>query len=186
MSSCQTCRGRSTRKKPGRLLRSSGGTAGSASAHGPTPKAAELLEQAEDGLLAFYAFPAAHWSKLRSTNPLERVNREIGRRTDVVGIFPNDQALAGMVGVASVDAVRWPEARRCKGRRRCAAIVGLRLHAARSGARRRRLRTRGENAAESSSCVSYFPQATDTLAGSFGVRKASRRRSGRGKTDARC
>jgi putative transposase len=40
-----------------------------------------------------YALPREHWSKLRSTNPLERVNREIGRRTDVVGIFPNDAAL---------------------------------------------------------------------------------------------
>jgi putative transposase len=64
------------------------------------PKVARLLEDAEPELLAFYAFPAEHWPKLRSTNPLERVNREIGRRSDVVGIFPNDAAplrLAGML-----------------------------------------------------------------------------------------
>ena len=62
-------------------------------------KVARLLEDAEADLLAFYEFPAEHWSKLRSTNPLERVNREIGRRTDVVGIFPNDAALLRLAGM---------------------------------------------------------------------------------------
>ena len=59
----------------------------------PLPKLAALLEEAEEDLLAIYGFPADHRPKLRSTHPLERVNREIGRRTDVVGIFPNDRSL---------------------------------------------------------------------------------------------
>jgi putative transposase len=68
-----------------------------------TPKVAALLEDAEADLLAFYAFPAEHWSKLRSTNPLERVNREVGRRSDVVGIFPNDQALLRLAGMLLIE-----------------------------------------------------------------------------------
>ena len=53
--------------------------------------------------MAFYELPSEHWSKLRSTNPLERVNREIGRRTDVVGIFPNDAALLRLAGMLLIE-----------------------------------------------------------------------------------
>jgi len=57
------------------------------------PKVARLLDDAEEDLLAYMRFPRDHWPKIRSTNPLERVNREIARRSDVVGIYPNDDAL---------------------------------------------------------------------------------------------
>ena len=62
-----------------------------------------MLEDAEADVLAFYAFPSSHWRKLRSTNPLERFNREVGRRTDVVGIFPNDQALIRLAGMLCIE-----------------------------------------------------------------------------------
>ncbi len=67
------------------------------------PKVSELLEAAEEDLTAFFAFPRAHWSKLRSTNPLERVNREIGRRSDVVGIFPNDASALRLSGAMLIE-----------------------------------------------------------------------------------
>src|SRR4051812_12203524 len=68
------------------------------------PKVAALLAEADDDILAFYAFPPEHWSKLRSTNPLERFNREIGRRTDVVGIFPDDRSLVRLVSMLAIEA----------------------------------------------------------------------------------
>ena len=68
-----------------------------------TPKVAELLEEAEEDLLAFYRFPRAHWPKLRSTNTIERVNREIARRSGVVGIFPNDKAEIRLIGAMLIE-----------------------------------------------------------------------------------
>src|SRR3712207_5395316 len=67
------------------------------------PKVAAMLAEAEEDILAFYSFPQAHWSKLRSTNPLERFNKEIGRRTDVVGIFPDDASLIRLVGMLCLE-----------------------------------------------------------------------------------
>jgi putative transposase len=52
------------------------------------PKAAELLTQAEDDILAYMVFPAELWTRIYSTNPLERLNKDVKRRTNVVGVFP--------------------------------------------------------------------------------------------------
>src|ERR671929_748550 len=71
---------------------------------GRLPKIAALLEEAEEDILAFYAMPAEHWSKIRSTTPLERFNREIARRTDVVGIFPDDASLIRLVSMLAIEA----------------------------------------------------------------------------------
>ncbi len=62
------------------------------------PKLAVMLDEAENDVLAFMDFPRAHRKQIASTNPLERLNAEIKRRTDVVGIFPNDAAIVRLVG----------------------------------------------------------------------------------------
>lgn len=65
---------------------------------------ATMLIDAKEDLLAFCAFPEAHWRKVWSTNPLERLHREIKRRTDVVGVFPNDKSVERLVTAVVVEA----------------------------------------------------------------------------------
>ena len=62
-----------------------------------------LMDEAEADVLAYKAFPAAHWSKISSTNPLERPIAEIKRRTAVVGIFPNEAAIFRLVGAVLME-----------------------------------------------------------------------------------
>ena len=67
------------------------------------PKLAALMDEAEAAVIAFMAFPRAHWPKRHSTNPIERLNKEVKRRADVIGFFPNEASIIRLVGAILVE-----------------------------------------------------------------------------------
>ena len=68
------------------------------------PKVGPVMDNAKTEVLAFAAFPREHWRKIWSTNPLERLNKEIKRRADVVGIFPNEDSITRLIGAVLLEA----------------------------------------------------------------------------------
>ncbi|HET6522729.1 MAG TPA: IS256 family transposase, partial [Geminicoccaceae bacterium] len=74
---------------------------------------AELMDDSRDDVLVYMSFPREHWAQIASTNPLERLNGEVKRRSDVVGIFPNDRAAVRLVGALMLEQTdEWAVSRR--------------------------------------------------------------------------
>lgn len=88
------------------------------------PKVAEMLLEAEPDLLAHMDFPTAHWRQIRSTNGLERLNREVARRIDVVGIFPDRDSVIRLAGALLAEQDdEWTTSRRYFSVKSMAAVL---------------------------------------------------------------
>lgn len=91
----------------------------------PYPKISELLWAAREDVLAYYSFPCDHWRKIYSTNPLERLNKEIKRRSDVVGIFPDSSSVIRLIGSVLIEQdEEWAIAKRYLPQRSMRALTG--------------------------------------------------------------
>jgi putative transposase len=88
------------------------------------PKLSALMDGAEDDVLAFMGFPKEHWPQLASTNPLERLNKEIKRRSRVIGIFPNNAAIVRLVGTLLAEQTdEWQVTRRYMSQESLARVI---------------------------------------------------------------
>lgn len=77
------------------------------------PRLGALMASSREDVLAYMDFPKEHWAQIASTNPLERVNKEVKRRSDVIGIFPNDESVIRLVGALMIETNdEWTVSRR--------------------------------------------------------------------------
>ncbi len=111
-------------------------------------KLGTFMDASRDDVLAYMDFPREHWAQIASTNPLERVNREIKRRADVIGIFPNDDAIIRLVGALMLETNdEWTVARRYMSLETLARVTDNPGDQGRDGWHRlRRLRQQGAGA----------------------------------------